>query len=1766
MVVRNGRAFTLDRVEDFSLSTSAGEISFDRTYISLDLVTDTARKTFTALPRPFGSSPTDTKALRWTSNFFSFVDRRTLPDGGGLWNVFSPEGETLSFSPCTSSDCWATPVLGNTSGGARLRANAGQFELSDPSRKLIYSNSYADGGWVFLSSIQNGRNQTLATLAYAIPDAGTCWPPPGSTGTPYLWSVTMNGGQQLGFHYTRQQNLGGSYECVVNGVDAIAGSAQPLARYTYAGGLISSATTYEGSDGGVRWVESYDYTSGYQVTRGGLVLVSHLGTEVDAGSDSFASYYVASPSPDAGTTCPANTCCIASYARTAQLTAQYGDGTTTDPNLTRKYAYLAGSELLSVTESCSGGGCSSGTTQYLSRNLSDAGWGLQCDAGGPTFTAAVKDKRGNWTSSRAQLKDGGFELSDSFRGAPDDAGVPNEAAALERVNYGYSYNNNVQSIATESRPSTVQSGSNVVTTWYRNSTTNAPERVDKVGFTKLLDGSTQQRTSRNTWEYDGSGRVTRVSGPCDDSLTPCGASAPSTEYEYHSAAGSFSSGRLWKVKRRYNNGAAILTTIFEDYTPLGEPQRVTDENGVVTLFGYNGHNVVSRKIDLANDAGVKPEWRYAWENDKLTSIGFPEGNYEVLCYRAATWPSCSGAWVGRLTSRTKAADINASSWSERVQYEYWPDGSIKSELRRDSTEDKRFEQFYAADPHGRPTQITTGSGTGAFTSVRAHDGADNLAATGDAYNLPPAFCGAPGALSTLCGQLGYDRADRLAQVDTFPSGTSSPTQRACLDYDEQGNVKKVTMGCSSSDTCGFTAGTTSCGGVPANSYVTDDFGNVVEARVAGTDDGAGGVGVFRFEFDVRGNLIKQQTEVQRSVASPARYVKHEYDQLNRRTATKEVWGGSTEYLVSRWSYDDDSTSLSNPPAGCGLSPLRTLGRLRAVRDPLLTRWYQYDPEGRVTMEIRVPTGATTCEGGRHLGIGYSANGNLRWLRYGHGREVTYNFGTGATTDREVSVLSNVFLSDGGTATRTLVNKIEWEPYGGLRWYAMRFPGTSNTAVLERELGTAASALPSACPTAPLGESNDRTGRVRSIRVSDGSTNIYNRTYVWRAGQVERINSCYLGGPDAITEVYAPDAGAGFGYDSTQQLIGVKAPTFDTNGGPMREARSTYDSRGNTTSVIVTPWGHGYALQYDGGTAARRDWLTRIVAVNGSFGNRLDVAHDRDGRITMLSGDTDSSGQPPRLQFIYDSPDAGLVGPGSDTVMATSARSTGAYATPAYTYWYDPSNRRQAKVYPINNATDLFLYDLGHQLLEDRGLAYVSGEGAPPIDEYVWLGGSPIAVFRGGLQGSPALSTTSPHRPDDTGTCTRLNDGVACGVYFIVTDHIGKPVLALNGSRKISSVGEYTPSGSMNRVEWWWSTSNPQTKYAEGPYFLAYSQKELGMEVAFRNHFPLVDTEQDPCNGNVIREGPSIWNGSLSAMYEVLGGYSRGDRWSQWWPGSSSGGWRSMNIGWGTLAGNCDPTNCSAGCPQPAGQGWSYAGFVHREYEYRRFEAGVTPYFPKLRFPGHYFDEETDLNENWHRYYSPFLGSRYLSPEPLLQDPDWVARDAQHGTSVPTYAYAGNNSASHTDPRGLYRTKYLGECPNWNDARALAEKAAGCGTTPTPQSCQCQEKIASCGGCDPCAFLKEGQGPFAFQVDLDNWLRRLLEGRNDALARRVVNHAVFDDDLCSDPRFVEVLAGLMIHEGLHLCGAPSLGPATIDDQPGECSAEFLGDECMGLHDF
>jgi len=64
----------------------------------------------------------------------------------------------------------------------------------------------------------------------------------------------------------------------------------------------------------------------------------------------------------------------------------------------------------------------------------------------------------------------------------------------------------------------------------------------------------------------------------------------------------------------------------------------------------------------------------------------------------------------------------------------------------------------------------------------------------------------------------------------------------------------------------------------------------------------------------------------------------------------------------------------------------------------------------------------------------------------------------------------------------------------------------------------------------------------------------------------------------------------------------------------------------------------------------------------------------------------------------------------------------------------------------------------------------------------------------------------------------------------------------------------------------------------------------------------------------------------------------------------------------------------------------------------------------LRFPGQYFDTETGLHYNFHRYYDPALG-RYITEDPIRDGLNW-------------YAYAGSNPGNNIDPEGLATYLYL----------------------------------------------------------------------------------------------------------------------------------------------
>jgi RHS repeat-associated protein len=98
---------------------------------------------------------------------------------------------------------------------------------------------------------------------------------------------------------------------------------------------------------------------------------------------------------------------------------------------------------------------------------------------------------------------------------------------------------------------------------------------------------------------------------------------------------------------------------------------------------------------------------------------------------------------------------------------------------------------------------------------------------------------------------------------------------------------------------------------------------------------------------------------------------------------------------------------------------------------------------------------------------------------------------------------------------------------------------------------------------------------------------------------------------------------------------------------------------------------------------------------------------------------------------------------------------------------------------------------------------------------------------------------------------------------------------------------------------------------------------------------------------------------------------------------------------------------------------------------------VKPMWPTIRFPGQQFDAETDLFENWNRFYEPSLG-RYLAPEPLLQKPRFAKNAASIGLTLPTYPYAYNNPIRYSDRNGKLA------CSNTYDCCVLRLGPEACG--------------------------------------------------------------------------------------------------------------------------
>jgi RHS repeat-associated protein len=306
----------------------------------------------------------------------------------------------------------------------------------------------------------------------------------------------------------------------------------------------------------------------------------------------------------------------------------------------------------------------------------------------------------------------------------------------------------------------------------------------------------------------------------------------------------------------------------------------------------------------------------------------------------------------------------------------------------------------------------------------------------------------------------------------------------------------------------------------------------------------------------------------------------------------------------------------------------------------------------------------------------------------------------------------------------------------------------------------------------------------------------------------------------------------------------------------------------------------------------------------------------------------------------------------------------------------------------------------------------------------------VVLLRGRLR-----AAADERLPDSSEDCRRNGEAAACGAYFPVTDHIGKPVLMLDWAGRVAGAADYDPFGHINRVTHHAGTAHPYPD-SQSQVLATFSQppENERVRVRMRPRFSLVETEQ----GADLAEWVEVDTGS------TLGNVSGA------WPGRVIPPWvepamgrLSVRFTAGPMAqrpacdaeeppmasavsstaegaatpGDCQCTSEPCCCDEePVPTPNANTGIVMEGYEYQRFQVGAQPFWTPLRFPGQYHDAETDLFENWNRYYDSHIGG-YLQPEPMLQNPQAVLAAAMQGDSLPAYAYALSNPINFTDATG-----------------------------------------------------------------------------------------------------------------------------------------------------
>lgn len=1566
---------------DFSIASSIGKFDFVRMYTSSPIFWEQADG-IGPLPGPFG------KDMAWTHNLFSFVQE--VPNGNCLTRVRRQDGSLVTFSNCGVEPYFLAPDASALELGLRLKRDGGNYWLYDGDRVFLYAQHYNDR--ILLTEIRTQEDGASRPALVALRYNSGC------NDVPQIESFIVAGQFEVQFEYESRP----SGECVLSYVKQ--GGA--LANYSYDKWGLSHAW-------GPTFDESYEYpasSGAFTVRQYGAERISHAygGGRATSVATSWTGAGYFTTDSYVSSTCPPNTSCQSvalAYERYASFT---GDGTRTPASpvpyqIQGSYsANLRGFRVSARTSPEEAGTWTWTEPQATTR--------------GPT---AAIDSVGNtneirWAAVSSPTHPAPPHLADKFT---------NEDGRESFLSWVWGDSANSPSamspLLDEKRERSLFGINEEVVTKYRwNTNTNHLDAEFVTGKTRAFIGGVWTDVVKTIGIFyltesrcapagtDPFERTIEVHGPCfvsDANATDCINRQPylvsRTEYDVNRPNDVVATSL-------YPNAAITagtldcgtpLTTTFGNHDSRGRAREIVSPDGVVSEITYD--HVHNRVGAISRDGS---QTTFLYDGDRLTAIGTPDGYWKIWCYRDF---SIVAGCDYNSPLRTKPSAFAISKYStgqaasEVLRYNYAPDGTLIETLAEDAEGTQRRVNV-ESNPSGDETFTGLGISNVGAIQYASYDQAHRVVAFG--------------ATPTTNCLAGVDRCTTISYQQRLPSRTTGGNVGdVCLEYDSRQNLKDVIINCKTN------------GEKTLAHYEYDDFGNVITATIQTPHNQTF---TTKYAYSPRGEVAIKETPEMRTAS--ARLVST-WDGLGRLRSSTRASDIAADQLLTYQEWDtptiDPCAGWCGEPVACTANPHRR-GQLAYRVDATGETWYNYDFNSRVAAEVVRPRNEANCDPKQTREYEWRSDGELKAIKYPYGRTVTYGFASGL---RRPSSVSTTFFVSGAWIDSTVIDDIHWEPFGHLRFY--RALATENRPVSVDYRGgptTSELAYDSQCPL--VGDfipDTDKTGRVRKLVVKrkESGTGYQQRMSGEHVFSIEyeysnpvdyqyKTKSCLLADENPVwnySEMFAYAPMLATHRRTYGQLTPADSVTgrrrydlgWDGLGGP--GVKPWQEITMISMDLSVAPGGLPNPLHRKITTPENTaQYNVNFIDVSAGYDLKEERRLNANGQVRERKAINNYNNTP----LWRDSLDGALSGSthgGLESVYRAVSTTDGLYE-----YFYDATNRRRIKRYP-SGESDFFFFRAGTtEMLSDVGLDRIFSPQRHPIDDYIWLDGKPVVIIRG------LLDDQFARQEDGTGDCGRNSASIAppgrhvvgtsCGTFFPVSDPQGRLVVMLDSDRKVAGVGESDPYGNTNRVEFIAESDHPYS-----PFFhlnralfskfqhVPWAAKQT--EIRTRLHFFGVDV--DPEDDAWLENDSGNTLTSALDKCQSFGGNNCGTdmgRVTSFWAMANENGYGPMTLQFRSGA--------ATNTPDRYGVSMDYL-------EYLRSENGAKAWWPPIRLPGQYEDEETGFFENWNRFYDPSIG-RYLSPEPLLQNPDFVSWMAQKGMSLPTYAYAYNNPLRYTDPTGL----------------------------------------------------------------------------------------------------------------------------------------------------